>query len=302
MPLASVAVAALTPTGPSLVLSPFAVNETTQYVQEWMPPSIRQPGFLAFVVLAGAVLLVWVRSRQWARWTDIMLVGLAIGVALLYSRTVAIGAAIIAPVAAATVQGLLPPDREPVTRREVSVTVGLTALALLVTALVLPTRAAVPAWGANDLDAQLAALPKDTVVCNNYDIGGWLVWRHPNVRPTIDGRTEIYTPAHVKEHLDFEGAAPGWQDYVRKTKCTYALLGNGEAAVGALVGQGRWTVVDRGSEYVFFGAALTTPDRPGGAGWLPGLLAWLAMAPLVSGAPSPASTRSRGPPTGSRGR
>ncbi|GAA2741660.1 hypothetical protein GCM10009868_08520 [Terrabacter aerolatus] len=254
VPLGSLAAAALTPTGPSLLLSPFAVNETTQYIQEWMPPSIRQPGFLAFVVLAGTVLLVWARARQPTRWTDILLVALAIGLALLYSRTVAVGAAIIAPVAAATVQGLLPPDREPEARREVAMTIGLTTLALLIAALILPTRAAVPAWGANDLDAQLAALPNDTVVCNNYGIGGWLIWSHPNIRPTIDGRVEIYAAGHVKEHLDFEAAAPGWQDYVRRTKCSYALLGNGEPVVEALVAQARWTVVDRGSEYVLLRA------------------------------------------------
>jgi hypothetical protein len=250
VPLGSLAAAALTPTGPSLLLSPFAVNETTQFIQEWMPPSIRQPGFLAFLVLAGTVVLVWARSRHRARWTEILLVGLAIGLALLYSRTVAVGAAVIAPVAAATIQVLLPRDREPVTRREIGLTTGLTALGLLVAALVLPTRAAVPTWGANDLDVPLAALPRDTVVCNDYGVGGWLIWRHPNVRPTIDGRVEIYATGHVKEHIEFERATPGWQAYLGKTGCTYALLGKGQPVVEALTEQARWTVVQRGSEYV----------------------------------------------------
>src|SRR6476661_385798 len=196
-----------------------------------MPPSLRQPGFLAFLALAAAVVLVWARARHRARWTDILLVGLAIGLALLYSRTVAVGAAVIAPVAAATIQGLLPRDREPVTRREIGLTTGLTALGLLVAALVLPTRAAVPTWGANDLDVPLAALPQDTVVCNDYGVGGWLIWRHPNVRPTIDGRVEIYATGHVKEHIEFERATPGWQAYLGKTSCTYALLGKGQPVV-----------------------------------------------------------------------
>lgn len=250
VPLGSLAAAALTPTGPSLLLSPFAVNETTQYIEEWMPPSVRQPAFLAFLLLAGTIVLVWARRQHRARWTNILLVGLAIGLALLYSRTVAVGAAVIAPVAAATIQGLLPRDREPVTRREIGLTLGLTALGLLVAALVLPTRAAVPTWGANDLDVPLAALPQDTVVCNDYGVGGWLIWRHPNVRPTIDGRTEIYDAGHVTEHVDFERVAPGWQAYLRKTSCTYALLTEDQPVVEALVEQERWTVVQRGSEYI----------------------------------------------------
>src|SRR3954465_2504085 len=254
VPLASVAAAALTPTGPALLLSPFAVNETTQFIEEWMPPSLRQPGFLAFLALAGAVVLVWARSRHRARWTDILLVGLAIGLALLYSRTVAVGAAVIAPVAAATIQGLLPADREPVTRREVGLTVGLPPLGLLVAALVLPSRAALPTWGANDLDAPLAALPQDTVVCNDYDIGGWLIWRHPNLRPTIDGRIEIYATNHVTQHLDFQQAAPGWQSYLSRTGCDYALLAKDAPVVEALQQQSRWSVVQRGSTYVLLRA------------------------------------------------
>jgi len=254
VPLGSLTVAAFTPTGPTLLLSPFAVNETTQYIEEWMPPSLRQPGFVALLALAATVVLVWARSRRSVRWTDVLLVGLAIGLGLLYSRTVAVGAAVIAPVAAATIQSLLPPDREPMARREVGLTLGLATLGLLIAALVLPTKAAVPAWGANDLDARLTALPQNTVVCNDYAVGGWLIWRHPNVRPTIDGRVEIYAAGHVKEHIDFERAAPGWQDYVKRTRCTYALLTKDQPVVEALVQQARWTVLQRGSAYVLLQA------------------------------------------------
>ena len=50
VPLGSLAAAALTPTGPELLLSPFAVDETTQFIEEWMPPSLHQLGFVAFLV------------------------------------------------------------------------------------------------------------------------------------------------------------------------------------------------------------------------------------------------------------
>lgn len=254
VPLACLAAAAVTPTGPELLLSPFAVGDVTGFVEEWMPPSLRSPGFVAFLALAGVVVLVWARSRQRVRWTDLLVVGLAVGLALLYTRTVAVGAAVLAPVAAATIQTLLPPDREPVTRREVGLTLGLTALGLVVAAAVLPVRAAVPTWGAADLDARLSALPSGTVVCNDYGVGGWLVWRHPGLRPTIDGRTEIYTPEHVARHLAFERAAPGWQSYVRDTRCTHALLGAEQPAADALVRESGWTVAQRGTRYVLLSA------------------------------------------------
>ena len=77
---------------------------------------------------------------------------------------------------------------EPVQRREVALTVALTSVALVLAALLLPSRAAQPTWGANDLDRSLAALPDGTVLCNDYGSGGWLIWKHPNeLRPAIDG-------------------------------------------------------------------------------------------------------------------
>lgn len=254
VPLASLAAAAVTPTGPALLLSPFAVNETTQFIEEWMAPSVRQPGFLGFLVLAATVILAWARSRRPVRWTEVLLVGLSIGLALLYARTVAVGAAVIAPVVAATIQTLLPSEREPGTRRETGLTVGLAALGLVVAALVLPSKAAVPTWGAGDLDARLSALPAGTVVCNDYGVGGWLIWRHPNVRPTIDGRTEVYSTGHVSEHIGFEHAAPGWRSYLARTRCGYALLDKGQPVVEALTEQARWSVVQRGAQYVLLRA------------------------------------------------
>jgi hypothetical protein len=254
VPVASLAVAAVTPTGPALLLSPFAVNETTEFIAEWMPSSLKQPGFLFFLLLAAVVVLIWARTQQRVPWTEVLLVGLAIGLALLYSRTVAMGAAVLAPVAALTIQRLLPSEPEPTTRREVGLTVGLTALGLVVAALVVPTRAAVPTWGANDLDARLDALPQDTVVCNDYGIGGWLIWRHPDLRPTVDGRTEIYGAGHVRTHIEFERAEPGWQGYVTRNGCRYALLGNDQPVVEALVAQSRWAVVQRGAQYVLLRA------------------------------------------------
>ena len=254
VPLASLAAAAVTPTGPGLLLSPFAVNETTEFIAEWMPPSLKQPGFLFFLLLAAVVVLIWARTRERVRWTEVLLVGLAIGLALLYSRTVAMGAAVLAPVAAMTIQRLLPEEPEPSSRREIGLTLGLTALGLVVAALVVPSRAAVPTWGANDLDTRLAALPRDTVVCNDYGVGGWLIWRHPNLRPTVDGRTEIYGAGYVRTHIEFERAEPGWQGYVTRNGCRYALLGKDQAVVEALVAQLRWTVVQRGAQYVLLEA------------------------------------------------
>jgi hypothetical protein len=258
VPLGSLAAAALTPTGPELLLSPFAVNETTQFIQEWMAPSIKQPGFAFFVGIVGVVVLVWSRSRATVAWTDVLLLVLGTGLALLYARTVAVGAAVVAPVAAVTLQGLLPTRPEPLERREVGFTLGLTALGLVVAAVVVSVRAVVPGWGAAGLDPALSRLPAGTVVCNDYGMGGWLIWRHPNVRPAIDGRVEVYSLAHVREYVAFSAASPGWTAYLTHTGCRWALVSTSSAASEALQKQTGWRVAARDSEFVLLQAPAGT--------------------------------------------
>jgi hypothetical protein len=254
VPLASLAVAAVTPTGPGLLLSPFAVSGVTDFIVEWGPPSLRQPGFDFFVLLVATVVVIWARSRTRVPWLHVLLLLLGLGLALMYSRTVAVGAAVVAPVAAVAVQSVLPTDPEPRTRRETGLTLGLTALALLVAALVVPTSAATPAWGPNDLDAQIAALPAGTVVCNDYGIGGWLIWKHPNVRPAIDGRTEVFSTDYVKAYMDFQRVAPGWTSYLERTGCRWALVPRDQPLAEALTAQARWTVAARGASHLLLKA------------------------------------------------
>lgn len=250
VPLASLAVAALTPVGPELLVAPFTVREYAKFVTEWRSPSLTDAAFIAFLVVAALTLLIWSRERRRTPWTEILLVGLAIGFALLYVRTIAVGGAIIAPMAAMAIARVVRLPREPIARREVALTLGLSAAALAVAGLLAPSRGAQPAWGPNDLDRPIAALPAGTVLCNDYGSGGWLIWKHPNVRPAIDGRTEIYAVKHVEAYMTFQNAAPGWDAYLQRTGCRWALVPSDLPVAEALVRQAHWTVAARGSTYL----------------------------------------------------
>ena len=254
VPAASLAAATLTPVGPQLLLTPLSVREYAAFVTEWRSPALTDIAFVAFLVLTAATVLVWARQRRATTWTEILLVGLAIGFALLYVRTIAVAAAIIAPLAAMTLARVVPLEREPIRRREVALTAGLTAIGLLVAGLILPARAAAPSGVPDDLSAQLRALPTGTVLCNDYSSGGWLIWAHPNVRPAIDGRTEVYAVSHVESYLRFQDARPGWQSYLRETGCRWALVRSGSAVAEALVAQTRWTVTARGATHLLLRA------------------------------------------------
>ncbi|MER7071489.1 hypothetical protein [Terrabacter sp. NPDC000476] len=254
VPLASLVAAALTPVGPELLAAPSSVREYAQYVTEWRPPSLSDIGFVAFLALAGVTVLVWSRARLRVPWTELALAALAIGLALLYVRTVAVGAAVLAPVVAPSLARAAGLPREPLRRREVALTLTLAAVGLVVSGALAPARAAQPQWGPNDLDRPIAALPAGTVVCNDYGSGGWLIWKHPNVRPAIDGRTEIYSLAHVESYMAFHRAEPGWTAYLSRTGCRWALVPADLPVAEALVAQTRWTVAARGSSHLLLRA------------------------------------------------
>jgi hypothetical protein len=182
----------------------------------------------------------------------VLLLGLTLVLALLYLRTLPIAAVIVAPLAAQTTARLLP--REPVARREGVLTVGLAALALVVAGVLAAATARLPGSGPNDLDAQIAALPQGTVVCNEWGDGGWLIWKHPNVRVTMDTRVEIYSVRHIEAYASFLRAAPGWQEYPTGLGCTYALLPIAEPVVEALTTRQHWATVATGIDRVLLRA------------------------------------------------
>jgi hypothetical protein len=115
--------------------------------------------------------------------------------------------------------------------------------ALVLAAGLAPSRAGTPGRVPLGLDTSLDAIPTGTAVCNEYVLGGWLIWAHPNLRPTIDGRTEVYSVQHVAAYVDFVRASPGWESYVQATRCTYALLPEDAPVVEALTQRSDWSVV-----------------------------------------------------------
>ena len=257
VPAGSVVAAALTPSGPRLLLAPLEVGGYTKYVTEWAPPTLSDPQFLSFLVLVAIPVIIWARRERKTSWTYLLLLGVGLAVGLAYSRTVAVGAAITAPLAAQALQTVTDRPVEAVTRAERLLMAASVTLALTITAGLAPSVASSPSGVPNALNAPLDALPDGTVLCNDYRVGGWLIWRHRDLHPTIDGRTEIYTPDHVRGFVAFYGAAPGWQRYVKESECSYALLASGAPGVEALKVQLAWQEVAAGDGYTLL--------RPGDA-------------------------------------
>ncbi|WP_147068243.1 hypothetical protein [Terrabacter aerolatus] len=249
VPVLSVAAAAVTPVGPRLFTSPFQVEGVTAFITEWQRPSLTDPPVLAALALMVPVAVQLIRHRR-RGWTTVLLGLLALGLVSTWSRTVGLGAVILAPLAATAIQDLV---HEPVVGPGRLERAGLTLSAigsLVVAALLSPTVAAVPAIGPNGLDEALDRLPAGTVVCNDQADGGWLMLQHPGLRPTMDTRVELYSVEHILAYLGFIAADDGWQSYPARVGCSYAVLPVDVAVVHVMRPPGSWIDVGHSGGYV----------------------------------------------------
>jgi hypothetical protein len=209
---------------------------------EWGPPELRSPYMAATMCLAAAVVVTWSRFAQRVSWVHIGMLVIGVGWSLLYARTVALGAVMLAPLAASAIQSLLP--RHPSSGRRDRLGLSLSiAGCLLLGAMVAPTTAREPGGVPNDLDRKLGALPAGTVIFNEYHLGGWLLWRHKELEPVIDPRTEIYGPEYMDRYLRARSAAPGWQTMVSTSGATAALLPSDSPLGEALRRELGWTQI-----------------------------------------------------------
>jgi hypothetical protein len=254
IPVLSLLAAAMTPAGPRLLLSPFAVGGITQYISEWAPPSIHETAPAITAVMIAVVALTWVRGRKEVAFSHILVLLLATGWALLSARTVTLGAAMTAPLLAAALQSLLPDRTSRVGRREVAALIGGGLAFLAAVPLLLPSSTGTPANVPNGLNAALDRLPPRTVIFNDYLLGGWLLWRHPTLEPVIDGRSEAFSKAHFDRYLNTSQVSTGWEKFLATTDSEYALVAERSPLATALGERLHWQSLGHDDGYVLLTA------------------------------------------------
>ncbi len=257
VPLASLVAAAVTPIGPKLLITPLTVNAYAGFAQEWSPADIHQPFVAATVALLALTAMSWAVAGRRATWTDVVTWLMALGWVLLYSRTVAVGAILVAPLAAQAIQPLLRRDKDPVGRAEPVLLAAAASVTLLLAALVGPSTPLGDKTQPTGLSTALRALPADTVVLDDDAFGGWLELTQPQLRVVLDTRTTIYSPDYLKRYLDARAAGPGWQDFVESTHAEAALLRSTSPLAVALQERLGWTVVATSD-----GVVLLRPGSP----------------------------------------
>ena len=239
VPLLSVVAAAVTPVGPKLVSAPLATSTMAQFVSEWRTPSFTEYVPALVLLMISLVVATWARGPR-RPWSEILMLGMAVGWVLLSYRTIAVGAVIAAPLVAGSIQAWLPQDRLRAPGWE-SIA-GLAAAGTMVLGLAVSPRASEPVAleGLDQISARLSTLPEGTVVLNDYGLGGWLEWKHRNIAPTVDGLTDAYEVSYMASYVKAARLEPGWLGFVNGTNAQYALLESGTRLAEALAERPEW--------------------------------------------------------------
>jgi hypothetical protein len=252
--LACLGVLAVTPMGPRLLATPFAVAGNASLVaEEWRATPLNN--VFAWAALAEVLVCVVLWAFRPARrpWWQLGVLAFAAGCVLWMWRLVPLGALAAAPLAAGAIQEWLSGRREAWGRVERAALLGLTA-ALVVVALPL---AGLVADGASryperldTIDRALGELPSGSAVMADFGVSGWLLWKHPELSPVCDLRGEIYSTDHLLAYRDALEARPGWSDFVAGTGSRVALLDRDSALADGLAHRDGWTVVARSKSFV----------------------------------------------------
>lgn len=255
IPALSFVAAAVTPVGPRLLFSAFETTGMWKYVTEWAPPSFREVGPAVALLMIFLVVVTWGRGTARIPWSHIGLLAVAVAWTVMSARTVALGAVVLAPLVAAVLHGWIRAGRSQRTgRTEIGFLALLVGACLAALALAAPNTAADPGKVPTGLDDELAALPAGSSIINEYTLGGWLHWGHPELQPVIDGFTDGYGESALIAYGGAISVQRGWEDYVAESGARSALLPVDSPLATALEERLNWTVVGTDNGFVLLQA------------------------------------------------
>lgn len=249
VPVASAAAALVTPLGPGILNAFGPVRAVSPYIQEWRRPELTDPSTIGLVLLVVVVALGWLRRRSLVSWGAVAILLVGAGWGFTYARSVALGAIIIAPLAAQALDAALARARPP-RGREPLVVAGLVLAAVAACAVLATAAPDRPVSVPDGTTAALRSLPAGSVVYNDDSLGGWLMWSFPGLHQTADTRAELYGQAQAQSYLRVMGAEPGWQEGFDQRHPAAALVREDVPLAGALQRDRGWTVAARDDGFV----------------------------------------------------
>jgi hypothetical protein len=159
---------------------------------------------------------------------------------------VPVAAAMLAPLLAGPLQSLVG-RRTPMGRRERVVLAGGVLAALVALAVTVPFTSADPPAPSPALDRALTALPPGTKVLDDWDQGGYTMWRYPQLDLMMHGYGDTFTTDELSRNTGLISLEPGWDASLRESGARVALLRPWSRLSYVLAQQG-WRVVQESDE------------------------------------------------------
>ena len=247
IPALSVAVAVLTPLGFNVFRGVIGVGDRNEQLTEWKPPDITSPSSLFLALMIVVILVSALRSEQVA-WPTILILGLGMAWGAYSARTVMVGAAMLAPLLALSLQKLVPQVGRP-GRREIAAVASMFLVAGVALGVVSADRADEPVV-ASWVDTSLGTMPDGTKILNDWELGHYVLWAHPQVDVVIHGYVDVFTTQELDRNIDILRLEPEWDQAVDELDVDYGLVDPDSPLGYALVHQLGWTEIDGDKDYV----------------------------------------------------
>jgi hypothetical protein len=237
------------PAGPVMLLYPFktvSIGVLQDFIQEWQSPNFHLPGAQPFLWLLFATGATVIASRRPANLTDLLLVGGVAYLGLVTWRNAALLAVVAPPVLTRhLVEGWNDfRERHPAWGRRLRLSTATPRGPMLMLNWILLVTVALAALGKAALAWPLAAnevvLAKSVPVAaadfvrrthpagnlfNAYNFGAYLTWAlYPDYPVYVDGRTDLYNDAFLREYLDVTLGRPGYTATLEKYGVNLVLV------------------------------------------------------------------------------
>lgn len=252
------------------------------FIQEWQSPNFHQPIALPFAVMLLLTLAAVARAGRRADWTDLALVGGWAMMALLAGRNIAIFALVATPIlvryadAAWTAQQRhwaedgLPWQQSllaALSGRPARPARRLFVLNWVLLGLVLlgaGVKAGQVLWPGTMARVEAETLPRQAVtfleteqpagpMFNSYNWGGYLIYRlWPDYRVFVDGRTDLYDDAFLREYLNTARTGPGWREPLERYGINLVFIEHDSLLANALREEPGWLEVYRDEQAALF--------------------------------------------------
>ena len=257
--LASLAAAMINPVGPKLLLYPFGFiggeSATMRYVQEWQPPSFREPMGIAFGL--SVILLVGLGLRR-PRFDYTLGLWAVAFTYLGFSamRHVPLYALVVIPIIAQQLPARWRGPEWPYRENRFTATINW-----VLTGLVLATMAGI-VFG-NPLvqigrEPSLQAYPTESLaylrdnpggkLLNEDGFGGYLINNLPERPVFIDTRVDFYGLDFLEEYLTVTRLKPGWREVLTRYDISLILMPPDSPLIGVLRDDPAWRVVIDGDQ------------------------------------------------------